>query len=292
MMSIHRFGWLAVACALAGCNESETKSQASTQLQAPAPAIANEADICAADAKVAKDFINLYVQHLKANEVAAEPVDTYEWLKGNVLVDESVASAYATVDLVDGDPILDAQDFPDRFESAGCPSQGLVKLKSVNGMDLIVMAKVAMVAGVSKVVGVGSLNMSAEGNADAGGKFGDAHPHAGSKQSKIAGSDAACIVGSNGAAALGSAYNDGVYLCREAIDAPYYNEWYAVAVDGAIATYRIVADGKVPFEGRLSVRCEDESGIWSKVEGYEDSDPETTVPSAAIDNLLQIECRR
>ena len=48
------------------------------------------------------------------------------------LVDPAVASAYAATDLIDGDPILDAQDYPNTFAFANCSGgAGLVEVKGV-----------------------------------------------------------------------------------------------------------------------------------------------------------------
>lgn len=154
---------------LTGCNQSTapdiTSQAAATAVETAAQPLQTEtapaaaADTCASNAQVAVDFVNLYIRHLKDKEMAANPPETYDWLKSNSLVDASVASAYATFDSIDGDPILDAQDYPDTFVSAGCPGAPDAVLLQGVGMDMKVPVKVAKVAGKTKVVGVGRINM-------------------------------------------------------------------------------------------------------------------------------------
>lgn len=150
---------LAPACLilLAACGQQPESSKTSSSEQV---ASASQTDPCAANAQVAVDFVNLYVKHLRGNEAAAEPTDTYEWLTSSSLVDPAVASAYAATDLIDGDPILDAQDYPNTFAFANCSGgAGLVEVKGVGEPAISVHVKVSDVSGRLKVVGVGRLNM-------------------------------------------------------------------------------------------------------------------------------------
>lgn len=150
------------ALLLAACGQQPAANPtAAAAAPATAPAAATAADPCATNAAVAVDFVNLYAKHLRSNEQAAEPQDTYEWLKASSLVDATVASAYAATDLVDGDPILNAQDFPEKFALASCPgTPGLVEVKGVGEPAIMVPVKVSDVGGKLKVVGVGTLNMA------------------------------------------------------------------------------------------------------------------------------------
>ena len=144
---------------LAGCSQPAQQGPAESRHQPQGASVLSAAETCSLFAPVAADFMNLYVRHLNDLQVSADVPDTYEWLKSNSLVDPTVASAYAKVDLVDGDPILDAQDYPSSFESIGCPeAPDIVRLKG-KGMDLTVDVRVASVASGAKVVGVGRLNM-------------------------------------------------------------------------------------------------------------------------------------
>lgn len=287
-----RLTTLALACALAGCSKSTPNDQTPAQGPAPVAAATQVADACASNGQIAVDFVNLYVRHLNANDSAANPTDTYEWLKKNSLVDPSVASAYATVDLVDGDPILNAQDYPDKFEAAGCPTPGIVKVRGVGAGDFNVLVKVAPAEGGAKVIGVGMINMPAQA-ADVETAAQPANPIAATSKSPsgVVGTDAECVAGRDGAADLGSSYNEGKYLCREIIDGPYYNEWYGVVAEGRYSTYRVSAEGKVTFEGLLTINCSGETTSWAKVEGFEHTDAIDVVPAAAVDNVLQIACR-
>lgn len=133
---------------------------------APAEAVVSTAqaaavDSCAANAQVAVDFINQYVRHLAANDAAAVPEETVAWLKKNPRVDADLARGYAATDLLEGDPILDAQDYPETFVLGGCPgAPGLVLVKGVGEPALMVRVRVETVGSQRKVVGVGRLNMA------------------------------------------------------------------------------------------------------------------------------------
>ena len=152
---------------LAACSQPAQQGPAESTHQPQGASVLSAAETCSLYAPVAADFINLYIRHLNNLEVSANAPDTYEWLKSNPLVDPIVASAYTKVDLVDGDPIIDAQDHPNSFESIGCPeAPNIVRLKG-NGMDLTVDVKVAPVGGSPKVVGVGRLNMEDSASATA-----------------------------------------------------------------------------------------------------------------------------
>ena len=282
---------LTFACVLTGCSKSTPTDQTPVQSPTPVATAASDAGACISNAKVAVDFVNLYVRHLNANEAAANPTDTYEWLKKNSLADPSVASAYATYDLIDGDPILNAQDYPDKFESAGCPTRGVVELRGVGKVDLKVLVKVAPLADGAKVIGVGLINMPAQ-TTEVESAVLPANSIATSSKSPsgAVGTNEECVTGQDGAADLGSSYDNGMYLCREIIDGPYYNEWYAVVEKGRSSTYRVIADGKVMFEGLLTINCSGESTSWAKVEDF-DTDAVDLVPAAAVDNVLQIACR-
>ncbi|MBJ6984199.1 hypothetical protein [Luteimonas sp. MC1750] len=130
------------------------------QASAVSPSLSAE-DTCAANAQVALDFMNLYLRHLGDQENSATPPDTYDWLKANSLAGPGLASVYATFHDYGADPILDAQDYPDTFVSAGCPvSPDVAVLRGVE-MALSVPVKIAQVAGVPKVVGVGAINIEA-----------------------------------------------------------------------------------------------------------------------------------
>ena len=142
-----------------GCSKPDKQEGTATVQAAQSPPAQATPDTCSQYTPIAADFINLYIRHLNDREVAANAPDTYAWLKSSALVDPAVASAYAKVDLVDGDPILNAQDYPDSFDPVGCPeAPDTVRLKG-NGMDLNVDVRIALVDGSPKVVGVGSLNM-------------------------------------------------------------------------------------------------------------------------------------
>lgn len=279
---------LALGCSLVGCSKSAPTDPAPALGTATVVAEIPVVDSCASNEQIAVDFLNLYVRHLNLNESAESSTDTYEWLKKNSLVDLSVASSFATFDLVDGDPILNAQDYPDKFESAGCPTPGIVKVRGVEDRDFNVLVKVAQADGVAKVVGVGSINMRQEGAPEARGA-----KTANSKgaSSGVAGTDSECVAGRDGAPNLGSPHGRGKYLCREIIDGPYWNDWYALVAEGGPSTYRVIADGKLPFEGLLTISCSGETPTWAAVEGFEDQDPITSVPAAAVGNVLQIACR-
>lgn len=160
MRNTTRFQCISLASAAvvlaAGCSKPDER-QAAASVQAAQAPVAQ--DTCSQYTPIAADFINLYIRHLHDREVAADAPDTYAWLKSNALVDPAVASAYAKVDLMDGDPILNAQDYPESFDPVGCPeAPDIVRVKG-NGMDLSVDVRIALVDGSPKVVGVGSLNM-------------------------------------------------------------------------------------------------------------------------------------
>lgn len=147
---------------LAACSQGTTPSQEPTPQVQTAAKQAPAVDTCTSNAQVAIDFVNQYIRHLNSNLVAENPEDTYEWLKSNSLVDPSVASAYSTFDLVDGDPILDAQDYPDKFELSSCSEiSGVIQLQGVGNSNFKIPVKVASVSNVLKVVGVGTVNMQA-----------------------------------------------------------------------------------------------------------------------------------
>ena len=148
----------AVALAV-GCSKPSEPEGTATAQSAQSPPAQATPDTCSQYTPIAADFINLYIRHLNDREVAADAPDTYAWLKSNALVDPALASAYAKVDLVDGDPILNAQDYPESFDPVGCPeAPDTVRLEG-NGMDLNVDVRIALVDGSPKIVGVGSLNM-------------------------------------------------------------------------------------------------------------------------------------
>lgn len=173
-----RFSCVAAALCilLAGCGQPAQQGPAESTHQPQGASVLSAADTCSLYAPVAADFINLYIRHLNNLEVSANAPDTYEWLKSNPLVDPIVASAYAKVDLVDGDPIIDAQEYPNSFESIGCPeAPNIVRLKGY-GMDLTVDVKVAPVGGSPKVVGVGRLNMEDAASATAQAEGANASP--------------------------------------------------------------------------------------------------------------------
>lgn len=147
--------------ALAACKQADTSPSTTTSVEAAAPeavaaASSPTSDDCAANTQIAVDFMNRYLRHLVGQEQAANPTDTYDWLKGNSLADPSLASAFAEFDLIDGDPILDAQDYPSNFKFLRCPgAPGIVEVQSVD-MNLTVPVQIAN----QKVIGVGRVNMS------------------------------------------------------------------------------------------------------------------------------------
>lgn len=181
MRKTMRFPCLSLASAAVvlavGCSKPDKQEGTATVQAAQSPPAQATPDTCSQYTPIAADFINLYIRHLNDREVAANAPDTYAWLKSSVLVDPAVASAYAKVDLVDGDPILNAQDYPDSFDPVGCPeAPDTVRLKG-NGMDLSVDVRIALVDGSPKVVGVGSLNMKeASSGATQGGESVAASP--------------------------------------------------------------------------------------------------------------------
>lgn len=151
--------------ALAACGQSPSSQEGTSPVQAAASApVPTETavppvDDCNANAQIAVDFMNRYLRHLNDQQTAANPPETYDWLKANSLADPGLASGFAEFDLADGDPILDAQDFPSKFKFLRCPgAPGLVEVQGVD-MNLMVPVKVASTANGLKVVGAGIVNM-------------------------------------------------------------------------------------------------------------------------------------
>lgn len=160
---------LLLSVLLAACTGSGQPDASVTERPADAAVQAGESastpgsaeETCAANARVALDFLNLYLRHLNGQTRSAADLETYDWLKANLLADASLASAYMAFHDTGADPILNAQDFPGTFVSIGCPANSEVVVLEGVEMDISVPVKVVEVAGLPKVVGAGLINIAA-----------------------------------------------------------------------------------------------------------------------------------
>jgi hypothetical protein len=121
------------------------------------------------DFAVAAEFMNAYAAYLRTSPSSPEAIDA--WITGHPLLTENFKSARKQV-LADAlknepeiglgfDPILDAQDFPDkgfsvvRTDTAG----GYVTVAGIGSPDFEVVVKVALQNNRSLVDGAGVVNI-------------------------------------------------------------------------------------------------------------------------------------
>lgn len=62
-------------------------------------------------------------------------------------------------------------------------------------------------------------------------------------------------------------------------------------MSGKPSTYPVAADGKMMFEGMLTVACAGKKTRWDAVEGYEHTNAVEMVSADAVDNVIQLACR-
>jgi hypothetical protein len=108
------------------------------------------------------------------------------------------------------------------------------------------------------------------------------------KLSSDSGTDSECEEGRKGIPAYGSAFNNGIYLCREPVEI-YWNDWYAL--NAVKNTLEIQGEGKTAsFSGRISVNCNTGTHTWSEIENTS-NDIAQTVPLKVIYLARQYICK-
>ena len=116
------------------------------------------------DFDIALKFINDYVKHLVASDKNGkrEPSST-TWIKLNTLVTPAFKTKYKALGSLDADPILDAQDFPEKgfIISKTDPSQGYVTVTGIGAewTEFKVILKVIQLNNKWLVDGSGIVNI-------------------------------------------------------------------------------------------------------------------------------------
>ncbi len=108
------------------------------------------------------------------------------------------------------------------------------------------------------------------------------------------GSDATCEDGTNDIPALGSSYNDGIYLCREPIES-YWNDWYAsrAGQDKLL----VQSEGKTSgFSGNLIFNCSTGASSWDNASDFDEPlaterDIAAVVPLQVVTKAMQHFCK-
>jgi hypothetical protein len=106
----------------------------------------------------------------------------------------------------------------------------------------------------------------------------------------------ACEEGTNGVPALGSDYEDGVYLCREPAET-YWNDWYVVLPTPGQTGFQIKSQGKTSsFSGNLTIDCESGQTSWADASNFDEplgSEQEVfeLVPSQVVANAKRQFCK-
>lgn len=118
---------------------------------------------CTPGAEAAKSFINEYIQSSEASE------NRSQWVQRNTRITDAFISSYqALLDSVgdeegglDFDPILNAQDYPDRgFGIVNCAEQGeYITLQGVDQSNFTVVVKIKKSGNVWLIDGAGIINV-------------------------------------------------------------------------------------------------------------------------------------